>query len=172
MTEKTVEKPPFKNYFKATAIGGILGIVLSLVFSISPIFLLVGGIMGIIFLWVILKVYQTALASQAGLEFRTYTVFWYVILSSILAALLGGIGSLLLFSLALGIDRYSVVFSVITTIVVYLVHALTAALLFQSSDKCIPAWRPLSGYWRPFYAGFELKLRNSKPQGPPEDTEK
>lgn len=169
-------KPSLKPYLKASAVGMIFSVASNFLTGLLP-----GGIPAplafagfIILVWVCLKVTQTALAYFAGREFATSTVFWLSLAAGIVGALL---------TLALSAVAFVVISFVAATgndfwgsdggigqlvigVVGIIPAVFIAAYLFRGARNSIPAWRPLSAYWRPFYAGLHFKL-DGTPQGPP-----
>jgi len=170
MNEETINKPPMKQYLKVAAVGSLFGLAIQVLSGIAlaaPISMLVT----IVLIWLILKCYQSLLASWTGFEFRTATIFWYLILSGIASSALAliVIGGTL--KVAFGISTSMILWEVVAGTFFYALNVYITALLFRASSTCIPAWRPTAAYWRPFYAGFKLTV-GSKPQGPQEDSDK
>lgn len=124
--------------------------------------------------WVCLKVTQTALAYFVSREYATSTVFWYLLVSGVAGGLAGFALAALLslaFSsaLALNVDVWGAAGSIgqwIAAALSLLPAIFLAAVLFRGARNSIPAWRPLSAYWRPFYNGLRFKL-DGTPSGPP-----
>lgn len=162
MDESEVAKPPFLQFFLATLWAGVLGTTLEILLYPGTSPLTLGTVL---LIWFVLKIYQRSLHRRVGLEFRTGTIFWYLV----------GVGILVGLPLwiALGAKLVATPFSfgwwALWTVLTWVLTALLSAALFRYTTASIPAWREIKAYWRPFYAGFHLRL-GGKPEGPPADS--
>lgn len=171
-------KPSLTPYLKASAVGVLFSVAVNFLAGLLP-----GGIPAplafagfIILVWVCLKVTQTALAYFAGREFATSTVFWLSLVSYIAGALLTlalSAAAFIVLSVSAatggvfwGFQEAGSAGQLVIGFMGLIPSVFIAAYLFRGARNSIPAWRPLSAYWRPFYAGLRFKL-DGTPQGPP-----
>ena len=171
------EYPAFRGMFKACLLGFLIVDLTTLLPDINiwePYWAL--GLAGlIVWVWLIVKLFQTLLAKFTCQEFASGTVLWNVIVAAVVAAfasVLVMIGLSIPFAWILGddtigFDRHGTLGSILLFLVSIPLEGYIGARLFHGS-KFIPLQRSLGSFWRPFYTHWDQKQTTDQPEAPAE----